>query len=46
MLGAVITYGNVEYMSASDIETFMKGFNLTTMYNSHLDARTLYQSIG
>lgn len=33
-------------MSSADIEAFMKGFNLSTMYNGHLDARTFLNQIA
>ncbi|MCQ2153734.1 MAG: BamA/TamA family outer membrane protein [Bacteroidales bacterium] len=35
-----------EYMSAEEIEAFMKGFNVTTMYNTHLDAATFLNQIA
>ena len=35
-----------EYMSAEDIQAFLKGFNLPRMYNSHLDAATFLNQIA
>ncbi len=35
-----------EYMSAQDIEAMLKAFNLTQMYNSHLDASTFLNQIA
>lgn len=35
-----------EYLSEEDIQAFLTGFNLTHMYNSHLDGRTFFNQIA